>query len=229
MDSVTLNKRAMLSIKPTPTGIGVEITSSGDIMRKLYDLTYDILNIDYQVQEGPEDTRGDMIQAFAYDIRHAFMDAEFLAQQGKLVPCSIKLIWPDIIIYLMCLRQKAAYVSLKPEQLALLDHLENELKKAMYEYDSKSAANNEHLVQPLFDLTTDFLFLLQHHLHNEYINTKPRKTAFKHLATMMHQYLDFIGIERQLIEAETKASAKKYECSIRELKAASEYLEVKRW
>ena len=219
----------MITITPTPTGIGIELKSSIDVMQKLYDLTYAILDINYKVQDEPEGNRDRMIQSFAYIIRHAIMDAGNQAEAVRLLPCSIKLIWPDIIVYLMCMRQKAAYVSLQPHHLEQLDLLESQLKHAMYAYDPAAAAINEHLVQPIFDLNNDYLFLLQHYLHNEYIYTKPRKTAFKKLAPLMHTFFDHTGIQRKTIELETKALAKKYKCDVKDLRSSDEYLEVKRW
>ena len=219
----------MLTITPTATGVGIELRSSIETMNQLYDLTDVILDINYAVQDEPEDNRGVMILSFAYDIRHAIMAAEYPNEQNQLLPCSIKLIWPDIIIYLMCLRQKAAYVTLQPKDLELLDLLENELKRAMYAFDPVAAAVNEHLIQPIFDLKSDYLFLLHTPLHNEYINTKPRKTAFKKLSSLMHAFFDHAGIQRQFIEHETNAYAKKLKCAISKLRSTEEFLEVKRW
>ena len=219
----------MLAINPTPTGIGVVLTTSMDVMNQLYDWVYAILDIDYEKEDGPQNPRDCMSQAFAYEIRHACMDAESEAQQRKIVPCTIKMIWPDAILYIMCLRQKAAYTSLTHEQLALLNKLETELKHAMYEYDPKSAVDNEHLVQPLFDLNSESLFSLQYYMHNEYINTRPRKRAFKNLAAIMHSFLDNFGERRRLIEQENIKGAKKYKCAIRDLRPVEEYLKVKRW
>ena len=219
----------MLAIQPTSTGVGVLILTSSEIMHALYDLVYKVLDIDYDVQEGSDEPRDLMLQAFAYDIRHSFMDADYETDNGHPTPCSIRIIWPDILIYVMCLRQKAAYAQLNAEDQSLMKRLEDALKEAMWKYDPKGAKDNERLVQPLFDLNTDYLYLIQHELHNDYIESKPRKAAFRDLIFTMYDYLDIFGGEHDDIEARAKAGAKANKCSIRELKSASEYLDVKRW
>ena len=219
----------MLSIQPTSTGIGVIFLTSSELMHALYDLVYKVLDIDYEIQDGPDGPRDSMLQAFAYDIRHSFMDADYETDNGHPTPCFLRLIWPDVLIYVMCLRQKAAYATLNAEDQALMKKLEDGLKEAMWKYDAKGAKDNERLIQPLFDLDTDYLFLIQHRLHNHYIQLKPRKRAFRDLAYIMHDYLDIFGDARNDIEMEADIAAKSNKCSIRELKSSSEYLDVKRW
>ena len=219
----------MLSIQPTSTGVGVILLTSSEIMHALYDLVYKVLDIDYDNQDGPEGSRDSMLQAFAYDIRHSFMNADYESDNGHPTPCYLRFIWPDILIYVMCLRQKAAYTTLNTGDQALMKRLEDALKEAMWKYDAKGAKDNERLIQPLFDLDTDYLFLIQHRLHNHYIQLKPRKTAFRDLAYIMHDYLDMFGDVRVDIKAEADTLAKSCKCTIRELKSSSEYLEVKRW
>ena len=218
----------MLTIHPTPTGIGVELLTSLDVMHQLYELAYALMDNN---NDGDDPTNHVelMLLSFAYEMRHSIMDAEFLAQQAKMVPCSIKLIWPDMITYLMCMRKKAAYVPLSSTQLEQLKQLEDALIGAMYEYDPQSAENNKQLVQPLFDFDNGHLMFVQHLLHNEYINTKPRKKAFKLLTAMMYSFHDYLGLEHRKIELELKSNAKKYNCEIKDLRMNEEYLEVKRW
>ena len=122
----------MLAIQPSSTGIGVLILTSSEIMHALYDLIYKVLDIDYEIQDGPEEPRDLMLQAFAYDIRHSFMNADSETDNGHPTPCSIRIIWPDILIYVMCLRQKAAYAQLNAEDQSLMNRLEDALKKAMW-------------------------------------------------------------------------------------------------
>lgn len=215
----------MLSATSTKRGTGISIWGDGDDLRFLYQLVHQLAGVSHWTDDA-KGGRCKILDGFAYEVRHAYQESR-LDRKVEITP-GVHVIeqgfnysWIDMLFTLACLRFNASYTPTDETDQEWLDHLENCVNKALYEFDRKGAVEIEKFIGPhKLNVNHDWVWLFNQQIEIDYMAMNANKTRFRNIPCLLNQTEKW-GPTHSWLIAKIKKTAIELECDIYEI----EYLE----
>ncbi|WP_290797858.1 DUF6904 family protein [Flavihumibacter sp. UBA7668] len=216
----------MFQANPTPKGTGASIYGSYEDLCFLHEFIHNL--IDGLKESVPEqEAQSKLLLNFAYELRKAyegqriFKSEESPNNRSENILYGFQIVWTDLIIYLITIRELTAYSITDKGQQGILYLLEFAVEKALDKYDPIGGMEIKALLLRRIPTFTPYAFIQYQALHREFTFGKGGKTRFRKIPKLINAYFNEWDPAHKSFIEELKASAKKINCEITQLTTKS--------
>ena len=215
----------MLTFLATPHGAGVRLWGSCE---ELYEI-YEVLDKFWEPEENRNPLRYELdtlIGSFAYDIRKAFTGCRTIAKKHPVTGeegewFAVEITWTHVVFYFAVLRHNMSYFPYSEMELKAVNDLQESLYACMDKFCPRYSKSMKPFIEGAIYCGNEYLMAYMEDInysHLSWLRYGTPKDGFRYLATQLMYHTIYDTYPYRTMLSRLKASAKKLNCGINDLR-----------